>query len=129
MKKKILITILLFIIIGISVYFYAYQDHRDINTETADYIVTVSGLEKDFASNDSLSYIKYQDKTIELTAQVSSIDTSNKSIVLGEKIFATFKDSLPKDIVAGKTLKIKGRFLGYDELLQEFKIDQSSIVR
>lgn len=129
MKKKILITILLFIIIGISVYFYAYQDHRDINTETADYIVTVSGLEKDFASNDSLAYIKYQDKTIELTAQVSSIDTSNKSIVLGEKIFATFKDSLPKDIVAGKTLKIKGRFLGYDELLQEFKIDQSSIVR
>ena len=129
MKKKILITILLFIIIGISVYFYAYQDHRDINTETADYIVTVSGLEKDFASNDSLSYIKYQDKTIELTAQVSSSDTSNKSIVLGEKIFATFKDSLPKDIVAGKTLKIKGRFLGYDELLQEFKIDQSSIVR
>lgn len=129
MKKKILITILLFIIIGISVYFYAYQDHRDINTETADYIVTVSGLEKDFASNDSLAYIKYQDKTIELTAQVSSIDTSNKSIVLGEKIFATFKDSLPKEIVAGKTLKIKGRFLGYDELLQEFKIDQSSIVR
>jgi hypothetical protein len=129
MKKKILITILLFIIIGISVYFYAYQDHRDINTETADYIVTVSGLEKDFASNDSLAYIKYQDKTIELTAQVSSSDTSNKSIVLGEKIFATFKDSLPKDIVAGKTLKIKGRFLGYDELLQEFKIDQSSIVR
>ena len=129
MKKKILITILLFIIIGISVYFYAYQDHRDINTETADYVVTVSGLEKDFASNDSLAYIKYQDKTIELTAQVSSIDTSNKSIVLGEKIFATFKDSLPKDIVAGKTLKIKGRFLGYDELLQEFKIDQSSIVR
>lgn len=129
MKKKILITILLSLIIGISVYFYAYQNHRDIDKETADYVVTVSGLEKDFTSNDSLAYIKYQDKTIELTAQVTTIDTANKGIVLGEKIFATFKDSLPKGIVAGKILKIKGRFLGYDELLQEFKIDQSSVVR
>lgn len=129
MKKKILIALFLFLIIGISVYFYAYQDHRDINTETADYTVTVSGLEKDFTSNDSLAYIKYQDKTIELTAQVTAIDTANNGIVLGEKVFATFKDSLPKDIVSGKDLKIKGRFLGYDELLQEFKIDQSSIVR
>lgn len=129
MKKKILITILLSLIIGISVYFYAYQDHRDIDTETADYVVTVSGLEKDFTSNDSLAYIKYQDKTIEVTAQVTTIDTANKGIVLGEKIFATFKDSLPKEIVAGKTLKIKGRFLGYDELLEEFKIDQCSIVK
>lgn len=129
MKKKILIILLLSLIIGISVYFYAYQDHRDIDTEIADYVVTVSGLEKDFTFNDSLAYIKYQDKTIELTAQVTTIDTANKGIVLGEKVFATFKDSLPKEIVAGKSLKIKGRFLGYDELLQEFKIDQSSIVR
>lgn len=129
MKKKILIAILLSLIIGISIYFYTYQNHRDIDTETADYVVTISGLEKDFTSNDSLAYIKYQDKTIELTAQVTSIDTANRGIVLREKIFATFKDSLPKDIVSGKTLKIKGRFLGYDELLQEFKIDQSSIAR
>lgn len=128
MKKKILITLLLSIIIGISIYFYVYQNHRDIDTETADYVVTVSGLQKDFSTNDSLAYIKYQDKTIELTAQVTTIDTENRGIVLDEKIFATFKNSLPKGIVAGKTLKIKGRFLGYDELLQEFKIDQSSIV-
>lgn len=129
MKKKILITISFLLVIGTSVYFYAYKGHRDIDSETADYIVTVSGIEKEFTSNDSLAFIKYQDKTIELTAQVTNIDTENKGIVMGEKIFATFKDSLPKDIVSGKTLKIKGRFLGYDELLQEFKIDQSSIVR
>ena len=128
MKNKLLTTISFLLIIGILVYFYIYKEHRDINTEMADYAVTVSGLEKEFTTNDSLAYIKYQDKTIELTAQVTSIDTESKGIVIGEKIFGTFKDSLPKDIVSGKMLKIKGRFLGYDELLQEFKIDQCSVI-
>ena len=76
-----------------------------------------------------MAYAKYQDETIELTAQVTAIDTVTKGIVLGDKVFATFKDSVPKVVVSGKTLKIKGRFLGYDELLQEFKIDQTSIIQ
>jgi hypothetical protein len=128
MTKKILLAIALFLLIGISVYLYTYKGHRNIESETADYVVTVSGLEKEFTSNDSLAYLKYQDKTIELTAQVTTIDNSSNGIVLGGKIFATFKNRLPKDVTSGKMLKIKGRFLGYDELLQEFKIDQSSIV-
>ena len=127
--NKILLAISLFLIIGISVYIYTYKEHRDIDKETADYIVTPALLEKEFAYNDSLAYIKYQDKTIELTAKVTAIDAPSKGIVLDEKVFATFKDGLPKDIVSGKMLKIKGRFLGYDDLLLEFKIDQCSVVR
>ena len=126
--NKILLAISLFLIIGISVYIYTYKEHRDIDKETADYIVTPALLEKEFAYNDSLAYIKYQDKTIELTAKVTSIDVASKGIVLDEKVFATFKNGLPKDILSGKTLKIKGRFLGYDDLLLEFKIDQCSVV-
>lgn len=128
MRKKILIAISLFIIIGISAYLYLYKGHRDIESETADYAVTVSGLEREFTSNDSLAYIKYQDKTIELSARITSIDKAGNGIVMGEKVFVTFKNRLPQNIISGKTLKIKGRFLGYDELLQEFKIDQSSVV-
>ncbi|MFC4390003.1 hypothetical protein [Flavobacterium quisquiliarum] len=128
MRKKILIAISLFIIIGISAYLFLYKGHRDVESETADYAVTVSGLEREFTSNDSLAYIKYQDKTIELSARVTSIDKAGNGIVMGEKVFVTFKGRLPQNIISGKTLKIKGRFLGYDELLQEFKIDQSSVV-
>ena len=35
--------------------------------------------------------------------------------------------ALPATIVSGEIIKIKARFLGYDELLEEFKMDQSSI--
>jgi hypothetical protein len=63
-----------------------------------------------------------------LTAQVTIIDLENNALILDKKVFATFSDSLSKSIISGKKISIKGRFLGYDELLQEFKIDQSSII-
>ena len=127
MKKKILIGIALTLAIASAAYLYTYKGHRDISSESANYVVTIPGLEKEFLTNDKVAYTKYQNKIIELTASISAIDAASKGIVLGEKVFVTFKDSLPKKIASGKILKIKGRFLGYDELLGEFKIDQSSV--
>jgi len=127
MNKKIRYGISIILIIVVSIYLYTYKAHRNINTETAAYSVTVAELQKEFTANDSLALKKYQDQTIELTAQVTTVDTQNKALVLDQKLYATFNENLPKDIITGKTLKIKGRFLGYDELLEEFKMDQSSI--
>ncbi|MFC4738519.1 hypothetical protein ACFO3U_00775 [Flavobacterium ponti] len=124
MNKKILFGFLIFSAIAISVYLYAYKDHRDIANEKSAHTIKVSELQNEFAINDSLALKKYQDKTIEVNGQITSIDTDNNAIVLDEKIFASFNDSLAKEIVLGKKLKIKGRFLGYDELLEEFKMDQ-----
>jgi hypothetical protein len=101
----------LFLVIASSVYLYTYKGHRDISSETADYVVTISQLKKEFTSNGSLAYAKYQDKTIELTAQITTIDAESIGVVLDDKVFAIFKDSLPKNIASGKTIKIKGRFL------------------
>lgn len=129
MNKKSGYGILILLVATIAIYRYTYQDHRDIRSEKATYVVSIPELKKEFASNDSLAFAKYQDQTIELTAKITAVDTENKAFILDNKVFATFNDSLPKDIVSGKILKIKGRFLGYDELLEEFKMDQSSIIR
>ncbi|MBA0882208.1 hypothetical protein [Flavobacterium undicola] len=129
MNKKLGYGILILLVATIAIYRYTYQDHRDISSEKATYVVSIPELKKEFASNDSLAFAKYQDQTIELTAKITAVDTENKALVLDNTVFATFNDSLAKDIVSGKTLKIKGRFLGYDELLEEFKMDQSSIIR
>lgn len=127
MNKKILLGISFSLAIAIAVYLYTYKGHRDISSETADYVVSIPGLEKEFSSNGTLAYSKYQDKTIELTALITTVDAEGTGVVLEYKVFATFKDSLPKSIVSGKTIKIKGRFLGYDELLEVFKMDQCSV--
>lgn len=127
MNKKILFGILILLITAIAIYRYTYQDHRNISTEKATYTLTIAVLEKEFAANDSLASAKYQDQTIALSAQVTKVDFENKAVILSHKLYAVF-DSLPKNIVPGKFIKIKGRFLGYDELIGEFKMDQSSII-
>lgn len=129
MKKKILIGILISVVIAIVFYGYIYQSHRDISTEAATYSISIPELEKEFIANDSLALVKYQDQTIELTAQITAVDIENKAIILDNKVFATFQESLPENIITGKTATIKGRFLGYDDLLEEFKLDQSSVIR
>lgn len=127
MNKKILLGILILLIASIFIYRYTYQDHRNISSEKATYTLTITVLEKEFAANDSLASSKYQDQTIALSAQITEVDFENKAVILNHKVYAVF-DSLPKNIIPGKTLKIKGRFLGYDELLEEFKMDQCTIV-
>ncbi|MFL9830110.1 hypothetical protein ABS764_04525 [Flavobacterium sp. ST-87] len=129
MKKKILIGILISAVIVIVFYGYIYQSHRDISTEAATYSISIPELEKEFTTNDSLALLKYQDQTIELKAQITAVDIENKAIILDNKVFATFNESLPENILPGKTIIIKGRFLGYDDLLEEFKLDQSSVIR
>nr|WP_315223485.1 hypothetical protein [uncultured Flavobacterium sp.] len=128
MKKKIFIGTLIVLATAAAVYFYTYQDHRNISTEKASYVMSISDLEQEFAKNDSLALLKYQDKTIELTAQVTAVENEDKALILEQKLFATFNDSVPENIISGEKISIKGRFLGYDELLDEFKMDQSSII-
>ncbi|MDX6180901.1 hypothetical protein SGQ44_01955 [Flavobacterium sp. Fl-77] len=128
MKKKIFIGTLIVLTTAAAVYFYTYQDHRNISTEKASYVMSISDLEQEFAKNDSLALLKYQDKTIELTAQVTAVENEDKALILEQKLLATFNDSVPENIIAGEKISIKGRFLGYDELLNEFKMDQSSII-
>lgn len=129
MKKKITYSILILFIVAFAIYSYTYQKHRDISSEKAQYLVTIPALVKEFAANDSLAFAKYQDQTIAIEAKITAVDIENKAIILDQKMFAIFNDSLSKDIISGKKIRIKGRFLGYDELLQEFKMDQSSLIR
>ena len=107
---------------------YAYKSHRDIATETADFSITVPSLQKEFVANDSLATQKYQDKTIQISGKLTNIDTKNKAIVVDEKVYANFLKALPGNLSVGELIKIKGRFLGYDDLVEEFKIDQTVIV-
>ena len=129
MYKKTLLAIFIFVAAGLSIYYYVYQGHRNIDSEKAAYTLETADLQKEFTANDSLAFVKYQNQTIELRARITLIDLDNKALVLDNKVFATFNDSLPRDLNTNQIFNVKGRFLGYDELLDEFRMDQSSIVK
>ena len=129
MKKKLLLSSILIAVVAVSIYLYIYKDHRNIATETADFSITVSTLQKEFTTNDSLAIQKYQDKTIQISGKLTSIDIENKAIVVDEKVYANFLNAVPSSLSVGKLIKVKGRFLGYDDLVEEFKIDQTIIIK
>nr|WP_288832725.1 hypothetical protein [uncultured Flavobacterium sp.] len=125
--KKIIFS-LLFLLLLVGVYFYVYKAHRDIAKEEVSYDIAVPALFSEYQSNESAANTKYLDKTIVVSGKVSSLNMETRSIVLDEKLFATFLDKIPATIQPNSQLKIKGRLIGYDSLLEEIKMDQCIIL-
>ncbi len=128
MKKKVIILLFVILAVSIGIYFYAYKEHRNIADETSEYVISVKNFEKDFAENDSLANLKYLDKTVDIKGKITAIEPENKALIIDEKVFATFNDVFPNDLTVGKVLTVKGRFVGYDDLLEQYKIDQITII-
>lgn len=128
MKKTVILFLFLIALLGIGGFFYVYKAHRDISSEKQDFTSTTNAIFSEFQTNENKANAKYLDKTIEITGTISSIDLITKSIVIDEKLFATFADKIPNSTQANSAIKIKGRFVGYDGLIEELKMDQCVIV-
>jgi hypothetical protein len=124
MKKKIIIILLILFLVIFVTYKYVYKQHRDVSTEKVDHKGTVKDILSDFQTNEVNANAKYLDKTIEVSGTISSIDFELNSLFLDEILFVTLKDKLPKSLQLQSAIKIKGRFIGYDALLEELKMDQ-----
>jgi hypothetical protein len=122
MRKWIVLIIL--IVIGIIAYNYIYQDHRDIESETAVFVLNSTDLVNEFTINPSASEKKYLNKTIEVFGTITELN--DQDLTLDNNIFCQFNSKIEVD--TSKKVSIKGRFIGYDELLDQIKIDQCSII-
>ena len=124
MKRKIATLFFIFLAIAIGSYFYIYQDFRDIEKDQPAYFISSTTLKNDFKANDSLANIKYLDKIIGIKGKVSSIDLYNRTTENDRKILTDDKDSIQVTLVKEQELKIKGRFIGYDDLFEQYRFDQ-----
>ena len=125
MKKWIAFAVVL-IIGGVLLYNYVYKDHRDIENEEPSFIVTSEDLITEFTSDDKIASEKYLDKTIQIIGMVTSLD--GNVLQVESVISCYFKDTLNSNQLLNKKIEIKGRCIGYDELLEEIKIDQCVIL-
>ena len=121
MRKWIVLLIL--IIIGVLAYSYIYHSHRDIESESAEFVINATDLANEFAINPSASEKKYLNKTIEVYG--SATEFNEYDLTLDDKIFCQFNNKID---VLSDNLKVKGRFIGYDDLLEQVKIDQCNIL-
>ena len=127
MKKKIVLFCIVFIIGAYLLYQYIYKEHRDISTEKASFAISVVELKKEYNENDSLANVKYLDKTIQIHGSITNIDLSNKMVTIDSSLTAIIKGENASLKIYDK-LNIKGRFIGYDDLLEEFKMDECTVI-
>lgn len=127
-KKIIVIFFLGALSVSAFFYFYVYKSHRDISSESAAFSISVIQLHSDFVENAEFNTKMYADKTIETYGKITSLDLENNAIVLDEKLFLTMVEKITGDLKIEQTLKVKGRFVGFDDLVEELKMDQCEIV-
>lgn len=128
MKKKLLIFGFFIMIGALFLYNYVYKSHRDISSEKESFAISVIDLKNDFEKNDSLANTKYLDKTILIYGKISNIDLVNNLLTIDTSLSAIIKE---KNVALkiNDSIKLKGRFIGYDDLLEEFKMDECSIIK
>lgn len=124
--KKLLVILLIVCVVAFIAYRFLYKEHRDISTEDAAYTLKVAQLVQSFSANDSLANAKYADQTITVSGKVTDFDDQSNTITVDKKLSATLaQDNVSPAI--GSDVTIKGRFVGYDDLLEELKMDQVTI--
>jgi len=129
MKRNIVVIFLLVILVLVVGYMYVYKGHRNIADEEVNYSISSDSIFTEFQENETAANVKFLDKTIVVSGNVSSIGAEGKSLVLDQKLFASFVEVLPSSLHINSKVTIKGRLIGYDSLLQEIKLDQCTIVK
>ncbi|MBB6462595.1 hypothetical protein [Flammeovirga kamogawensis] len=87
------------------------------NGEAVDFINKIE-------SNSSTNYVA---KVIQLNGTITQLE--EKGIQLNNKVFCQFSSTLPRKITKGSKITIKGKYIGFDELLDEIKLNNCTIIK
>lgn len=118
--KKVIFLLALLSIVVLTLYFisYAFDDQSIIKLSSKELIAM-------FDSNKDLKPMQLNDGPILLKGNVTAIQ--NSALTLDKKIFCKFKNDI-LNINIGDSIVLVGNFIGYDNLFEEFKINDCSIV-
>ena len=98
---------------------------RDLEKETSEFSVSATAIFGDFSANAEMATKKYLNKAVEITGKVTNI--TENVITLDGKVSCQLQVS--EQVNLDSQVKIKGRVTGYDDLLEELKLDQCLIVK
>ena len=94
---------------------------RNLTKEDTAYTVLSKSIVNEFASNAEFSNKKYLEKAIAIKGTVTKI--SEKEVIIDNTIICNLKD-LDPTIKVNQSITIKGRVVGYDDLIGELKLDE-----
>jgi hypothetical protein len=127
MRKKLEIIGILFVVIllvAISINYVFHGGARDLASEKVAFTVSSKDIILEFASNVTSATKKYSDKAISISGKVTAV--SDSIITIDQTIICNFK-SPDSNIKKEQSISVKGRLVGFDDLMGELKLDQCSI--
>ncbi|PXY43403.1 OB-fold protein [Flavobacterium hydrophilum] len=126
MKRKIIATALIITVFGVFGYCYVwYGGARNVSSEEAVFNVSSKSIIAEFDSDIDKSNTKYLEKAIAVKGIVSKI--TQKQVIIDNTIVCDLKES-DSSIKKDQQLTLKGRVVGYDDLMGEIKLDECSVV-
>ena len=125
-KVKIIgIILVVALLIGFSVFNYVFHGGaRDLATEEVAFTVTSKNISAEFAANVAGATKKYSDKAIAVSGIVTAVTDS--IVTIDNTIICNFKTP-DTTIKNEQAITVKGRLVGFDDLMGELKLDQCTI--
>lgn len=124
-KRHLFLGVLgLLTILIAGAYFYLNQSHRNIQKEEARFTLTSYELVESFQMPGTKT--KMADQVVQTKGRITAL--GEKSLTLDEKVDVDFLKKLPTGLARGSLVLIKGRCVGYDDLLNMVKVDQAMLI-
>ncbi|WMW77229.1 hypothetical protein RF683_06940 [Flavobacterium sp. 20NA77.7] len=124
--KLIIVFIALSVVLGyFSFNYIMYGGARDIQKEESAYNVSSKAIIEEFSKNTNAATKKYIDKSIEIKGVITSVNDSLVSI--DESVICKMKEISKSSSTVGKSVSVKGRIIGFDDLMEEIKLDECVI--
>lgn len=118
--KKFFVLAILFSVVLLILYFKFYYIGKQLHQKLSS-----NELINMYENQEGLESFLSADNIIELNGSVTAIQAG--ALTIDKKIFCKFKDDI-FNIKVGDSIFLVGKFIGYDDLFQEFKINECSIL-
>jgi len=128
-KKAVLLVVFLVLILVIGFTGYNYVMHggaRDLSSEEASFTLSSKDITDEFTQNIDESNKKYLEKAVAISGTITEMNGAQ--IIVDNSIICNLK-TLDNTIKKSQKITVKGRVVGYDDLMQELKLDQCLVIK
>ena len=121
-KSRIIISLVIISLLGFFTYEYVmHGGARDLSTEKAEFTLSSKAILEEFTTNQELSNKKYLEKAVAIKGTIT--DVNSTQIIVDNAIICILKNP-NTTLVKNQTVTVKGRVVGFDDLMGELKLDQ-----
>lgn len=122
-SKFITLIAIILLITAFSTYKYIYKSHQTIEDRQIDFKGDANFFLSKIANDNTNNWLN---KTIEIRGKITSLDS--KGILLNNNIYCQFERSSEiQSLQENQDINLKGIVIGYDDLLEELKLNQCVI--